>query len=271
MQKNPQFSFQSKPQLSLNPRSPYIELGGASDKNYHIKSADSHLILSSSAGSIVALSSSLYASGSSHSITGTLRVDPNLDLSNADSVYHIRAVNSHLVLSSSAGSVMELSSSQDFSNTDKNYHIRAVNGNLILSSSVNSVIAFSASQNFVNADKPYHVRTINSDLVLSSSATSKVTVSGNIHVSNTNPWIHFVNSDTATPQQTRHIMIVSFRNHLEFQNRDDRAISALSAPIWLDMTTGSIVLNQTGSHHIQALRDRLILSSALYPQTRSLP
>ena len=109
MQKNPQFSFQSKPQLSLNPRSQYIELGGASDKNYHIKSADSHLILSSSAGSIVALSSSLYASGSSHVMTGTLRVDPNLDLSNAGAVYHVRAVNSHLILSSSVGSTIAMS------------------------------------------------------------------------------------------------------------------------------------------------------------------
>ena len=78
-------------------------------RNHHINATQGHLILSSSAGSVVALSSSLYASGSSHSITGTFRIDPNIDLSNAGSSYHVRAVNSYLILSSSAGSQVTIS------------------------------------------------------------------------------------------------------------------------------------------------------------------
>ena len=185
-------------------------------RNHHINATQGHLILSSSAGSVVALSSSLYASGSSHSITGTLRVNPNLDLPNANAAYHIRAVNSNLILSSSAGSVVVLSSSLyasgsshvmtgtlrvdpnlDLSNAGSSYHVRAVNSYLILSSSAGSVVALSSSLyasgsshsitgtfridpniDLSNAGSSYHVRAVNSNLILSSSVDSVVAISG---------------------------------------------------------------------------------------------
>lgn len=89
---------------------PNLDLSNAASI-YHVRAINSHLILSSSVGSTVTVSGSFYASGSAHVMTGTLRLDPNLDLSNAASTYHVRAVNSHLVLSSSAGSFITISSS----------------------------------------------------------------------------------------------------------------------------------------------------------------
>lgn len=54
-----------------------------------------------------------------------------------------------LILSSSL-SVIAFSSSQEFPNSDRNYHIRAVNSNLILSSSVGSVVAISGALRVFN-------------------------------------------------------------------------------------------------------------------------
>ena len=89
------------------------------------------LILSSSAGSVVALSAST-------------------DFVNSDKPYHIRSVNSHLILSSSAGSIVAFSSSADFKNSDKNYHIRAINSHLILSSSAGSITTVSGTMTIFN-------------------------------------------------------------------------------------------------------------------------
>lgn len=49
----------------------------------------------------------------------------------------------HLILSSSVGSVVALSSSQDLVNSDKSYHVRAVNSHLILSSTLGSIVQVS--------------------------------------------------------------------------------------------------------------------------------
>ena len=141
-----------------------LTFGVVPELAYHVRAVNSHLILSSSAGSVISLSGSLFASGSANAITGTLRIDPNLDLSNANSIYHLRAVNSHLILSSSAGSIISLSGSLfasgsanavtgtlrvdpnlDLSNANAVYHVRAVNSHLILSSSAGSVVKMSAA------------------------------------------------------------------------------------------------------------------------------
>src|SRR3990167_1310689 len=84
------------------------------DKPWHIRAVNSHLILSSSVGSIVSVSGSLFASGSSHSITGTLSLLDGIsasyyDARNTTSNYHFRAVNSHLIFSSSSGSKVTVS------------------------------------------------------------------------------------------------------------------------------------------------------------------
>jgi hypothetical protein len=50
-----------------------------------------------------------------------------------------------LILSSSTTSIVSLSSSLDFSETDKAYHLRAVNSHLIISSSVGSVVRVSGN------------------------------------------------------------------------------------------------------------------------------
>lgn len=76
-------------------------------------------------------------------ISGTLTTSGSVSL--GQSVYD---VDSHLVLSSSAGSVVALSSSLDFP-TDGQYNIRAVNNRLILSSSDTggSIVSVSGSIN----------------------------------------------------------------------------------------------------------------------------
>ena len=129
------------------------------------------------------VSGSLVLSGASI-FSGSINVDPNINFSSNNTSYHVRAVNSHLILSSSVGSIVSVSSSLDFPNTDKNYHLRSVNSHLILSSSIGSVIASSASLDFPNADKSYHIRSVNSHLILSSSVGSISYVSGNMIVSN---------------------------------------------------------------------------------------
>ena len=83
--------------------------------NYHFRAVSSHLILSSSAGSIITVSGSLKVSGST-SITGSLSTNDGLSASvlafPLDAVStHVRAVNSRLILSSSAGSVVYVSGS----------------------------------------------------------------------------------------------------------------------------------------------------------------
>ncbi|KKQ98809.1 MAG: hypothetical protein UT24_C0036G0007 [Candidatus Woesebacteria bacterium GW2011_GWB1_39_12] len=174
---------------------------------YNVVNDKGHLILSSSVGSVVALSASK-------------------DYVNADKPYHIRAVNSDLILSSSAGSKVRVSGTisigetngpsdtlsishngtSAFINADSGamflrsagvfidqvgtgtgllnvtkavYHSA---GALVLSSSSTSVVALSASQDFVNSDKDYHIRAVNSHLILSSSTGSVVKVSGNLDI-----------------------------------------------------------------------------------------
>ncbi|MDP3763662.1 MAG: hypothetical protein Q8Q92_03375 [bacterium] len=139
-----------------------------------------HLILTSSGGSVITVSGSLYASGS-HTFTGSVSVNDNLSLT-LDSQYNVRNSVSHLIFSSTVGSVVAFSSSQDFANSDKSYHVRAVNSPLIISSSLGSVIAASASLNFTNSDKNYHVTAANSRLVLSSTIGSIVSVSGSLNL-----------------------------------------------------------------------------------------
>lgn len=60
--------------------------------------------------------------------------------------------------------------------------ISAYAGPLILSSSNGSVVVISSSMDFPNGDKNYHLRSVNTDLILSSSKTSQITVSGSLSI-----------------------------------------------------------------------------------------
>ena len=113
------------------------------DKAYHIRAVNSNLVFSSSVGSTIYISGNLQASGS-HTLTGSVSINDNLSLT-LDGPYSIRNSVSHLILSSTVGSVVAFSASEDFVNTDKPYHIRAVNSNLILSSTAGSSIYVSGS------------------------------------------------------------------------------------------------------------------------------
>jgi hypothetical protein len=69
----------------------------------------------------------------------------SLDFLN-DKQHHLNAKSGHLILSSSAGSIIVLSSTLDITNVgNKNYHVRNSSGHLILSSSVGSRIVASGS------------------------------------------------------------------------------------------------------------------------------
>ena len=127
-----------------------------------LRSDNSHLVLSSSAGSLIAISGAI--------------VFP----SEGPNAANLIARNSHLILSSTVGSVVALSASQDFPTSDKPWHVRAVNSHLILSSTVGSVVALSSNLYFpVDApDQLAHITAVNSHLILSSTLGSVIRASG---------------------------------------------------------------------------------------------
>jgi hypothetical protein len=105
-----------------------------------------------------------------------------LDVSGSSGSVAFNCSSGHLILSSSAGSIVGMSASADFVNTDKPYHIRSVNSDLILSSSAGSAVIISGTNlTFTNdaAAKSGHVVAKNSSLVLSSS-TGTTYVSGSL-------------------------------------------------------------------------------------------
>lgn len=95
----------------------------AVSKLSHIRANNSHLIFSSSVGSVIYISGSLRSSGSV-TITGSVSVNDGLSGStfsfpvDAVSTFsHVRANSSHLVLSSSVGSLVRISSALGALNT----------------------------------------------------------------------------------------------------------------------------------------------------------
>lgn len=171
------------------------------DKNYHVRSVNSRLILSSSAGG-VAISGNLR-------LTGTVLPFENLGCSLGESSTPLRFANLYLQsiditsgqiqvgnglvniptygFSSEANSGLYRPASQKLGFTiaavlrtsfSSSGHIIGETGHLILSSSAGSIVALSASQDFVNTDRLYHIRSVNDHLVLSSSAGSVVRISG---------------------------------------------------------------------------------------------
>lgn len=181
--------------LILSASNGVIHASGALDSalspdinNYHFRAVNSHLILSSSAGSIVAISSAiaipdvnnkfhirsvnspLIFSGGSGDVSftaGTSQVVVSGNLRVTTSIYTNGTIqqnggsgfvgtgmilqsgklshSNHLILSSTAGSVVNISASMNFSEIDKTYNIQAVNSHLILSSAVGSIVRISAS------------------------------------------------------------------------------------------------------------------------------
>jgi len=145
--------------LACNDKTPFLEFG--TDGSGSVVAPCSHLILSSSAGSLV------YVSGSTKvrqniTVDGETSLNGAVEIDDTVTIYDglfvsgapIQVVNDgpsiesatyHLVLSCSAGSVVSLSASQDFTETDKDYHIRSANSHLILSSSVGSQITISGT------------------------------------------------------------------------------------------------------------------------------
>lgn len=95
------------------------------------------------------LNASSAANGTFKFVQGGVEGNVLLSISNTGSISiysgSIAHAETHLILSSSKGSVVAFSSSQDFPNSDKAYHIRAVNSHLILSSSAGGVVAMSGT------------------------------------------------------------------------------------------------------------------------------
>lgn len=86
--------------------------------------------------------------GDANAVNSKLTVSGSIGLWNANNS-SLHAFNSHLILSSAVGSIVAVSSSLDFPNFDKNYHIRSVNSDLILSSST-GICSFSGSTIQIN-------------------------------------------------------------------------------------------------------------------------
>lgn len=118
-------------------------------------------------------------------ISGNLVLSGCLDFVNTNKSYNITSKDSHLILSSSLGSIVSFSSSLNFENLDKSYHIKAINSDLIIGN-YGVVISGSrlAFQNDTGANIG-HIVTRASDLVLKSNTTSIVAISGNsLHFTN---------------------------------------------------------------------------------------
>ena len=168
-------------------------------KAFDLRNKTGHLILSSSVGSVVALSSSLYASGSAHAMTGTLRLDPNLDLSNANSIYHIRTTNSHLILSSTVGSTIVLSASTFAMKVSGNGNAGSITWNDSAQMGFNAAGGFTFNNagtlggsswactnnvTFTLAGQGAYLRNSSAHLILSSSAGSTTAISGGLRLGN---------------------------------------------------------------------------------------
>jgi hypothetical protein len=83
--------------------------------NGNVSNIDGHLVLSSSNGSNVVVSGNLSFAGTANIIlsasAGRLTNSSSFDFAGNDRAYHLRAVNSHLIFSSSAGSRVYFSGS----------------------------------------------------------------------------------------------------------------------------------------------------------------
>jgi len=140
--------------------------------NEKLSSYNSHLILSSSIGSNVTISGSLYTE-ENYKIGGTIYSFNNL------------------ILSSSNNSKIAFSGSIDLVESDKNYHIAGINSDLILSSSSTSKMVFSGTifEFTDDAASTYgNVVSKNSHLILSSGVGSIVTISGGLNVVENNAY-----------------------------------------------------------------------------------
>src|SRR3990167_9676465 len=131
-------------------------------------------------------------------VTGDAVVSGNLAVGGT-----VTDLNSNLILSSSVGSVVSASGSLDFPNTDKPYHIRAVNSDLVLSSSngityisgsatvkqnlllggnITNAALITANQYACNTATGVSLRNSAGHLILSSSAGSNIHISGALTV-----------------------------------------------------------------------------------------
>jgi hypothetical protein len=152
----------------------------------------------------------------------------------ADSAFHIRAIKSPLILTSSISSVVALSASQDFVNADKAYHVRAVNSDLVLSSSATSVVALSSALDFQNiGNKGYTIANRSGHLILSSSVGSVVALSSNLYF----PVDAVANAGH----------IVAVNSHLILSSSVGSTIAMSGALQLQNTTTGSIVSPTVGS------------------------
>lgn len=110
-------------------------------------------------------------------------------LSGTGDLYYLDpAGNSVLVVSDFSSSAGYVTGSTNFFVTNNLSVSGSINnpvGHLILSSTAGSVIAVSASIDLVNTDKAHHIRATNGHLILSSSAGSIVYISGALYIKDT--------------------------------------------------------------------------------------
>ncbi|MDP3763675.1 MAG: hypothetical protein Q8Q92_03440 [bacterium] len=237
-----------------------------------------HLVLSSSAGSFVVVSGSLKASGSSHTITGSLNLFDGID-ERSVGPYHLRSVSDKLILSSSAGSAVYISGNFQAS------------GSHTFTGSVNLFDTLDA-----RGAGQYHFRSVSNHLILSSSAGSFVVVSGNLSIpSAAGAFTGSVKLDTGTGVLTSLIASGTFSGSLSGSvdifggklsdinasgtfsgslsgslNVNGGIINNSLGHLILSSSVGSVVavsgaldLNQTNqAYHLRSVNNSLILSSS---------
>src|SRR3990167_5226098 len=240
--------------------------------SYHLRAVSNSLILSSSADSAVYISGNLQASGS-HTLTGSLNLFDGIDERSVGS-YHLRAVNSHLILSSSAGSIVAFSASQDFTEADKVYHLRAVNSHLILSGTQftfsGSMIVLSTGSGPALLDKT-PTSAIPTIVPFRGSAGGLITGIGS-NANNNSPSLEFITNGgvklaiSTAGAITTNSEAVTFVNRGIFYN-DIRHLTLSSTVGSLIAVCGSLVFPQANpspnAAHVIARNSHLILSSTV--------
>ena len=222
---------------------------------------------------------------------GIIHLSGALDVGLApdNKAYHLRTLASHLIFSSSGGSVVALSASQDFVNSDKAYHLRTVNSHLILSSSGGSYVYASGnltveqallvkgdtvlSGNVVVGGQLYD---LNSNLILSSSIGSIVALSASQDFVNSDKAYHIraVNSHLIFSSSAGSVVALSASE--DFVNSDKTYhVRAVNSHLILSSAVGSVValsssedyVNSDKNYHIRAVNSSLILSSSAGSRT----
>ena len=180
----------------------------------------------------------------------------------------LSAFSSSLTLSSSANSIVSISSSLDFPNSDKQYHVRAVNSHLILSSSAGSRIVISGSliingiTSYTNKSVIELTSSVHSHALILSLRGSPVGIGQNI-AGGVNT-LELTTNDVSLVNQASRIVIRGGTNEADVEINSGQSGSITNYVLFDGANRAIDLLNAvSGGYHIRSTDSHLILSSSV--------